>query len=74
MSKLKSQALLAILVGATLSAFVTQSYAQVTPERRAAIIKCTKVAHMAYPDDDPDAHRGRYQAYEACMTEAKQLP
>jgi hypothetical protein len=29
---------------------------------------------MAYPDDDPIAHDGRYQAYEACMTEAGQLP
>lgn len=65
----------AIVVGTTLAAFATQSIAQVTPQRRAAIIKCTKVAHLAYPDDDgPASHQGRYSAYEACMTEAGQLP
>jgi hypothetical protein len=74
MSSIGRKALVALVVGGSLAAFVTQSFAQVTPQRRAAIIKCTKVAHAAYPDDDPTAHDGRYQAYEACMTEARQLP
>ncbi|MET0868812.1 MAG: hypothetical protein ABWY35_11975 [Pseudorhodoplanes sp.] len=67
-------ALTAMIVGASLVAFATQSFAQVSPERRAAIVKCTKQAHMAYPDDDPIGHDGRYQSYEACMTTAGQLP
>jgi hypothetical protein len=74
MNSIRKKGLVTLIVGGTLAAFVTQSLAQVSPQRRAAIIKCTKVAHMAYPDDDPTAHDGRYQAYEACMTEARQLP
>lgn len=74
MSFIGKKTLMTVVVGALLATFATQSFAQVSSARRAAIIKCTKVAHMAYPDEDPDAHRGRYQAYEACMTEAGQLP
>lgn len=74
MNSIVRKGLVALVVGGALVGFVSQSFAQVSPQRRAAIIKCTKVAHMAYPDDDPTAHDGRYQAYEACMTQAGQLP
>jgi hypothetical protein len=74
MSVVSKNTIASVIVGVSLAAFATQSFAQVSPQRRAAIIKCTKQAHMAYPDDDPTAHDGRYQAYEACMTTAGQLP
>lgn len=74
MSLIGKKALVALVVGGSLAAFATQSFAQVSPERRAAIVKCTKQAHMAYPDDDPIGHDGRYQSYEACMTTFGQLP
>jgi hypothetical protein len=73
MNSIGRKGLSALIVVGALAAFATQSFAQVSP-RRAAIITCTKVAHMAYSDDDPTAHDGRYQAYEACMTEAGQRP
>ena len=74
MSMVGKNAIAALIVSVSLAAFATQSFAQISPQRRAAIVNCTKQAHMAYPDDDPTAHDGRYQAYEACMTTAGQLP
>ncbi len=74
MSLIGKNAIAALVMGVSVTAFATQSFAQVSSLRRAAIVKCTKQAHMAYPDDDPTAHDGRYQAYEACMTTAGELP
>jgi hypothetical protein len=67
--------LVAVIVSGALAALVMQSFADdISPARRAAIMKCTQIAHAAYPNDDPTAHDGRDQVYEACMTDAGQLP
>jgi NAD(P)-dependent dehydrogenase (short-subunit alcohol dehydrogenase family) len=71
-----SQMLTVFAAGALSVAFAIQAFAkEVSPERREAIIKCTKVATLEHPDDGgPATRRGRYQAYEACMAQMGQLP
>ena len=68
----------ALLLAFAAAGFVTpvsaQGVTRISPERIAAIVKCTKVAHMRYPDDDAAQHRGRYLAWEECMVDAGQAP
>ena len=68
--------MLTVLVASAVSAmFATQSFAKISPERRAAIIKCSKAAAKAFPVNDEEAgDHGRYDAYEACMAQAGQEP
>ena len=70
--------LIALLLGFAAAGFVTYASAEgtttISPERVAAIVKCTKQAHTRYPDESPEHHRGRYLAFEECMVAAGQRP
>ncbi len=65
---------LAFAVGGLVTPASAQGTWKISPERVAAIVKCTKQAHMRYPDDDAAQHRGRYLAWEECMVDAGQTP
>jgi hypothetical protein len=65
---------IALLAGLSVAAFASDVLAQDSPQRDAAISKCTAAAHRQYPSDSGDNQEGRTAVYKACMTREGQRP
>ena len=66
--------IVALLVGASVTAFASLASAAMSPARYAAIEKCTQQALAQYPDTTTSNQAQRASVYEACMTTAGQAP
>jgi hypothetical protein len=65
---------LALLAGLSVTAFASQTLAQDSPQRDAAIAKCIGEAHKQYPGESLDNQNNRTSVYKTCMTREGQRP
>jgi hypothetical protein len=63
-----------LLAGFASAAIAPPPPEDISPVRIAAIVKCIKVAHARYPDDNDAQQRSLYLAYKECMTGAGEIP
>jgi hypothetical protein len=68
-----SRFVVVMLASASVTGLVSLASAQISPERYAAIEKCTRQALAQYPDTS-GASSARQSVYEACMKAAGQPP
>lgn len=64
----------ALVTGVAVVAIGSLASAAISPERYAAIERCTKLALAQYPDTTNSNQQARSSVYEACMSVAGQAP